>query len=87
MANLGIVDYNNGISDSDYSYRIRAHYPVEALGENGSDRLPVKIGTSTVSGSTGWMLPLKKDAEMLLERKSIITHANGSNSYILVHIP
>ena len=76
LANLGIVDYNNGISDSDYSYRIRAHYPVEALQENGSDRLPVKVGTSSVAGSTGWMLPLKKDAEMILERKSIITHAN-----------
>ena len=80
-ANLGIVAYNNGINDSDYQYRIRAHYPVESLGDsNKTGSLPVKVGTSSTTGSSGWLMPLKKDAEKLIERKAIITHSSSINS-------
>ena len=81
-ANLGIVAYNNGINDSNYQYRIRAHYPVESLGDsNKTGSLPVKVGTSSTTGSSGWLMPLKKDAEMLISRKSIITHSSSINAF------
>lgn len=78
MADRGIVAYNDALG-STTQYKIKVHYLVEALQESGSDRLPVKVGTSSSSGSTGWMLPLKKDAERILERKAIITHAGSSS--------
>lgn len=80
-ANLGILLYNSEISDSEYEYRIRAHYPVESLGNSEtSGSLPVKVGTSSITGSSGWLLPLKKDAEMMISRKSIITHSSSINA-------
>ena len=80
-ANLGIVAYNNGINDANYQYRIRAHYPVESLGNSSTTgSLPVKVGTSSITGSSGWLLPLKKDAEMIIRRKAIITHSSSITS-------
>ncbi|MBR6054559.1 MAG: Ig-like domain-containing protein [Bacteroidales bacterium] len=79
MADRGIVAYNTALG-STTEYKIKVHYLVEALQENGSDRLPVKVGDSSTSGSSGWMLPLKKDAEMMISRKSIITHSSSINA-------
>ena len=77
--NKAIIEYNNSLSDSNYGYRIRAIYPAQALGESGSDRLPVKVGTSTSAGSTGWMIPLKNDAEDIVERIKIIERSKNSS--------
>ena len=76
MADRGIVAYNTALG-STTEYKIKVHYLVEALQENGSDRLPVKVGTSSTSGSSGWMLPLKKDADMMISRNAIITHSTS----------
>ena len=76
MADRGIVAYNTALG-STTEYKIKVHYLVEALQENGADRLPVKVGSSSTSGSSGWMLPLKKDADMMISRNDIITHSTS----------
>ena len=74
--NQAILSYND--TQSGYEYKIRAIYSVQAWGDSGSDRLLVKVGTSTSAGSTGWMIPLKNDASVILNRSGIITRSKNS---------
>ena len=75
--NQAIIAYNDSQSDS--HYRIRAIYSAQALGDSGSDRLPVAVGTASSIGSTGWMIPLKQDAEDLVDKKAIIERSGNTS--------
>ena len=77
QVNQAIIAYNNSQSDS--HYRIRAIYSAQALGDSGSDRLPVTVGTASSAGSTGWMIPLKHDAEDLVKMKAVIERSGNTS--------
>ncbi|MBR6002922.1 MAG: hypothetical protein IK045_08700 [Bacteroidales bacterium] len=77
QVNQAIIAYNDSQSDS--HYRIRAIYSAQALGDSGSDRLPVAVGTASSIGSTGWMIPLKQDAEDLVDKKAIIERSGNTS--------
>ena len=40
---------------------------------------PVAVGTASSIGSTGWMIPLKQDAEDLVDKKAIIERSGNTS--------
>lgn len=65
----GLQAYNAAVGAS---YRVKAIYSTETY---NSEEHPVKIGTSSVAGSTGWLVPSYVEAVFILDRKDIWSNA------------
>lgn len=79
--NKGLGAWNNAV---DAGMRVKAIYSVDNYNDSGtSGSKPLRIGTSSTSGSTGWLLPLMTDMYALEENLDIVntTITNARKSY------